>query len=88
MKDDDELFDVNSDIMDEYKASTKQEIHVPKNCRNHFDSSMYNTLGRIITIKVYSHHLNNDSIVKHPMEQPSLNLFVTYANQTADNAAT
>jgi hypothetical protein len=73
VEDANELSD-NSEILDEYKAGTIQEMQVSKNNRNHIDSSMYNTLGRMITIKVYSHRLHNAYTAKHPTEQPSLEL--------------
>jgi hypothetical protein len=52
-----------------------------------FDSSMYNLLGRNITIKVYSHQLQKGYTIKTYGKQPSPNLFTVSANQSADNAA-
>jgi hypothetical protein len=49
---------------------------------------MYDLLGRVIFIKVFSHQLNNDFTLKDLSKLPSPNMFVASANQHADNAAT
>jgi hypothetical protein len=52
------------------------------------DSTIYDTLKQIIIIKVFSHQLSKDFSVKSIDKQPCQNIFVTLANQFADNAAT
>jgi len=52
-----------------------------------FDSTKYVCLGRIIIIKVYSHQLHADLMVKNVGGNPYPNSFVVSANQIADNAA-
>jgi hypothetical protein len=47
---------------------------------------MFDTLEKIIIVKVFSHQLNADFSIKHPGQPPSPNLFITSANQFADNA--
>jgi len=53
-----------------------------------FDSTMYDLLGHIIIVKVSSHQLESNMELKHSRRKPCPNLFVTSANQIADNAAT
>jgi hypothetical protein len=49
---------------------------------------MYDLLGKIIVVKVFSHQLNKNITPKDTTAPPSLNLFTVSANQHADNAAT
>jgi hypothetical protein len=56
--------------------------------RYRFDPDMYDLLGRIIVVKVFSHQLNADFTIKNSGKEPKPNLFVVSANQIADNAAT
>ncbi len=58
------------------------------NTRSHFNSSMYDLLGKIIVVKVFSHQLNKNFTPKDTTAPPSPNLFTVSANQHADNAAT
>ena len=53
-----------------------------------FDQSMFDTLGRNITLKVYSHQLNNNFTEKEQNIPPNPCLCIVSANQYADNAAT
>jgi hypothetical protein len=48
---------------------------------------MYDCLGRVIIIKVYSHQLTSDFRITVPGNTPSPNSFSVSANQIADNAA-
>jgi len=81
--DDDDASSVDS----ESNKSTSKDAPTTKN-RYRFDASMYDLLDRSITIKVFSHQLNPDFSVKTPGKHPQPNLYVTSANQVADNAAT
>ncbi len=56
--------------------------------KNTFDSSMYDCLGRIIVIKVTSHQLHPDFTISSATKGPIPNLFISSANQIADNATT
>ena len=56
--------------------------------RYRFDPDMYDLLGRVIVIKVFSHQLTSDFTVKNSGKEPKPNLFIVSANQFADNAAT
>jgi hypothetical protein len=49
---------------------------------------MYDLLGPVIVVKVFSHQLNADFTIKNSGKEPKPNLFVVSANQIADNAAT
>jgi hypothetical protein len=60
----------------------------PTTARYHFDASMYDYLGRATIVKVYSHQLKADYMIKMAGGVPSPNFFAASANQTADNAAT
>ena len=48
---------------------------------------MYNCLGRVIIIKVFSDQMNADFTVKMLGKKSSPNIFAVSANQIADNAA-
>jgi len=80
-------WDDRSDSSSESNASTGLNPLEKKN-RYYFDASMYDNLGRITVIKVFSHQLNTDCTIKIPNKHPRPNLFVVSANQFADNAAT
>jgi hypothetical protein len=56
--------------------------------RYHFDCSMFDQVGRITIMKVFSHQLNSDLTIRNPNGTPSSNLFAATANQIADNIAT
>ncbi len=76
--------DTDDDIETDEENAT---YHQGKNrCR--FDNSMYDTLGRVTIVKVYSHQLNEDFSIKNTTKKPAPNIFVVSANQIADNAAT
>ena len=62
-------------------------VSMEKN-RYKFNPSMYDCFGRVSIIKVYSHQLNSDFLIKTPGKQPRPNLFIVSANQVVDNAAT
>jgi len=53
-----------------------------------FNSSMYDCLGRVIVAKVFSHKLNSDFSIKNSNKRPRPNMFITSANQVADNVVT
>jgi hypothetical protein len=55
--------------------------------RYRFDHSMYDCLGRVIIIKVFSDQMNADFTVKMLGKKSSPNIFAVSANQIADNAA-
>ena len=57
------------------------------NNRYHFDNTMYDALGRLNIVKVYSHQLDDDSSIKEANKSPAPNMFAATANQIADNAA-
>jgi hypothetical protein len=59
-----------------------------KKDRSYFDHNMYDTLERILILKVFSHQLNRVFTKKNLSTQPSPNLCVVSANQYTDNAAT
>jgi len=58
------------------------------NHRSQFDSSMYECLGHIIVVKVFSHQLNSELEIINPRKKPHPNMLVTSEDQIADNAAT
>ncbi len=49
---------------------------------------MYDLLGWVIIVKVFSHQLNPDFKIKNHGNTPSPNLVIVSANQIADNADT
>jgi hypothetical protein len=49
---------------------------------------MYDLLGHIIIVKVSSHQQDSNMELENSQRKPCPNLFVTSANQIADNAAT
>jgi hypothetical protein len=55
--------------------------------RYRFDQTMYDCLGHATIIKVYSHQLKSDFLVKTAGKNPAPNLFSVSANQIADNTA-
>jgi hypothetical protein len=64
-----------------------EEHRAPTRNRYYFDKGMHDNLQNIIILKVYSHQLNRDFVVEDSGKEPSPNLFITSANQHADNAA-
>jgi hypothetical protein len=58
-----------------------------KKSRFTFNHSIYDFLGNIIILKVFSHQLNKDFEVAIMGKSPQPNMFIASANQTADNAA-
>jgi len=69
-------------------AGTIRNAYLPERSRHYFDSSMYDALGHVIIVKVFSHQLNDGFTTNYPTKQPRYNLFVVYANQAVDNAVT
>jgi hypothetical protein len=78
--------ELSEDEDDDYAStdefSSDDEYYVPPSNkkRNHFDSSMFDTLEKIIIIKVFSHQLKADFCIKHPGQMPSPDLFITSVN--------
>jgi hypothetical protein len=92
---DDDNSSITSTSCDDSTSSSNSAISITENytksllkTRYQFDSTMYDCLGCIITIKVFSHQLNEDFTTKVIGKKPCPNLFVISANQLADNAAT
>jgi hypothetical protein len=79
-----------SDIisLESMSSMSTSPTHSPTTSKNTFDSSMYDCLGRIIVIKVTSHQLHPDFTINSTTKGPIPNMFISSANQIADNAAT
>jgi len=71
----------DSDSSQSYQASVVTR-------KQKFDSTMYDLLGHIIIVKVSSHQQDSNMELENSQRKPCPNLFVTSANQIADNAAT
>jgi hypothetical protein len=85
MEDHDSNDESQSSQESEEEARTQDGSY--KGHRYRFDESMLDITEHIIIIKVYSHQLDKHYNPKIPGQIPRPNLFITSANQFADNAA-
>jgi len=70
-------------------GTTITSVTEPNDGKNRyiFNTLMYDILGRIIILKVFSHQMNKDFSIKNKGKIPCPNLFVISANQIVDNSA-
>lgn len=63
-------------------------LYRAKNKKGYFNCTMYDPLGRVIIVKVFSHQMDSKFDMKDSHSTPCPNTFVVSANQITDNAAT
>ena len=77
-----------NDSNDELSCTPNECLQIQKKkARYAFNHNMYDYLGNIIILKVFSHQLNKDFEVSITGKSPQPNMFTASANQIADNAA-